>query len=115
MPLTFSRRFPPIQVRALISYFRLSSHELSEYVCSHFYDHLCAATTGFLHAQNISDNHPAVEILCDMEITAYYVDKNSSVYILRLARCIILDILRWADMLNSCLKVCAPYLLWIFF
>jgi hypothetical protein len=71
------------------------------------YDHLCAATTDFLYAQNISDDHPAVEILRDLEITAYYVDENSSGY--NLARRIIQVILRWADMLNCRLKVDMPY------
>ena len=83
-----------------------SSHdELSDYVYSHFYDHLCAATTVFLYAQNISDDHPAVEILHDLESTVYY---NLPV---RLARCIIQAILMWANMLNYRLEVGAPALL----
>ena len=92
-----------------------SSHELSDYVYSHFYDHLSAATTVFLYEQNISDDHPAVEILHDLETTAYFVDENWSVYILRLARLIIQAILRWADMLNYRLKVGALYVLWFHF
>jgi len=52
------------------------------------------------YAQNIPDDHPAVEFLVDLETTAYYVDKNSSGYIRRLARCIIEAILRWAYMLD---------------
>ena len=69
-------------------------------------DHLYAATTVFLHAQNISDDHPAVEILHDLETIACYNLLG------RLARCIIQAILRWADMLNCRLKVGAPYVLW---
>ena len=68
----------------------------------------------FLYAQNISDDHPAVQFLHDLETTAYCVDKNSSGYILRLAQCIIQAILRWANKLdlNCRLKVGAPYVLW---
>ena len=62
----------------------------------------------FLYSLNISDDHPAVEFLRGLENTAYYVDKNSSCYILRLARCIIQVILRWANMLNGRLQVGAP-------
>ena len=40
-----------------------------------------------------------MEILHDLETTAYDVEENSPGYILRLARCIIQAILRWADML----------------
>ena len=54
---------------------------------------------------NISDDHPAVEILRDLENTAYYIYKNLSGYIFRLARCIIQTVLRWANMLNSGLEV----------
>jgi hypothetical protein len=53
--------------------------------------------------QNISDDHPAVEFLNDLETTAYYVDENSSGYIL--VRRIIHPILRWANLLNCRLKV----------
>jgi len=84
--------------------FDIQSHDLSDYVNFHFYGHLCAATTIFLYARNISDDHPAVEILHDLETTAYYVDKNSSDFVLMLARCIIRAILRWTNMLNCCLK-----------
>jgi hypothetical protein len=76
-----------------------SSHELSDYVNLHFYNHLCAATAVFPSAQNISDVHPAAKFLHDLETTAYYVDDNLSGYILKLARCIIQAILRWANML----------------
>jgi hypothetical protein len=69
----------------------------------------------FLYAQKISDDHPAVEILHDLETTAYYVDNNPSGHILRLARCIIQAILRWTDMLNCRLKIGAPYVLWFHF
>jgi hypothetical protein len=65
----------------------------------------------FLHAQNISDDHPAVEFLHELESTAYFVDKNLSGYIL--ARCIIQAILGWANMLN-CLNVGALYVLLFF-
>ena len=87
-----------------------SSNDLSDYVNFHFYNHLCAATTVFLSAQNISDDHPAVEILHGLETTTYCLNENSSGYVLRLARCIIQAILGWANMLNGRLKV-APYVL----
>jgi len=84
----------------------LQSHDLSQYVHLHFYNHLCAATTVFLSGQNISGDHPAVEILHDLETMAYhdYVNEKSSDYILNLAQCIITAILRWANMLNCHLK-----------
>ena len=84
LPLTFSRRS---SVYFELSFFKISrsSHELSDYVNFHFSDHLSAATTGFLYAQNI-DDHPAVEFLHDLETRTYYVDENLSGYIL--ARCI---------------------------
>ena len=47
--------------------------------------------------QNISDNHPALEILHDLENTAYYVDKTSGNI---LAQHIIQAILRWAEMMK---------------
>ena len=40
----------------------------------------------FFFIQNISTTHLAIEILHDLGTTVYYVDKNSSGYIL--ARCI---------------------------
>ena len=86
-----------------------------DYVCSHFYDHLCAATAVFLCAQNISDNHPAVEFLHDLETTTYNVDKNLSGYIQLQAQHVILAILRWADMVICRLKVGAPYVVWFHF
>ena len=58
-----------------------------------------------VHARNISDDHPAVAILRDLETAVYYVDDSSSG---SLARCIIQVILRWVDMLNSHLKVVRP-------
>ena len=94
------------------SQFSRSSHDLSDYVNIYFYNHLCAATTVFLSAQNISDDHPAVEILRDLETTAYCVNENSSSYVLWLAGCIMQVTLRWANMLNCRLKVAAPYILW---
>ena len=59
---------------------------------------------GFLYAQNI-DDHPAVEILHDLETITYYVDENMSYWMAQVARDIIHAILRWADMLNCRLKV----------
>jgi hypothetical protein len=53
----------------------------------------------------MSDDHPALEILHDLETTAYYVDINSAGYIHTLARCIIKAILRWENMHNGRLKV----------
>jgi hypothetical protein len=70
---------------------------------------------GFLYTQKISDDHVVVEILHDLETTAYYVDENSPGFVLMLARCIIRAILRWANMLNCHLKVGAPYVLWYHF
>ena len=60
---------------------------------------------GYLNVQNISDDHPSVEILHHLENWAYSVGENMSVYIVRLARCIIQTILRWANKLNGRLKV----------
>ena len=68
------------------------------------YSHHC-----FFCAQNISDDHPAVAILHDLETTTYYVDKNSSDSSYMLARTIIQTILKWTNMLNSRLKVGALY------
>ena len=93
-----------------------SSDELSDYVSPHFYNHLCAATTVFLSAQNISDDHPAIKFLHDLETTPYYVDESLSDYNLKLARCIIQAILKWA---NSHLRTVggaySPYVLWFHF
>ena len=110
MPLTLRCRFSANLNFRFLKFWR-SSHDLSEYVYYHFYDHLCAATTIFLSARNITDDHPALEILHDMETTAYFVDENSSA----LRRHIIQVILRWLSMLNSHLKVGAPYVLWFHF
>ena len=63
-----------------------------------------------VHAQNISDDHPAVEFLHDLEAIAYYVDNSLSGRGRRLTGRIIKDILRWADMLNSHLEVVRPSL-----
>jgi hypothetical protein len=95
--------FPPILGFHFFNY-DVSSPEVFEYVYLHFYDHLCAATSGFLHVRNIPDDHPAVEILHDLETTAYHVDESLSGYIIM--RRIIQAILKWADMLNCRLKVC---------
>ena len=65
-----------------------------------------------VHARNI-DDHPAVEILHDLETKTYYVDDGRLSG--RLARCIIRSILYWTDMLNCRLKVGAPYVLWLHF
>ena len=64
-----------------------------------------------LCGQNISDDHPAEQILHDLESTAYYVGENSLSYIRKLARGIIHVILRWAEMHCCRLKVGAPYVL----
>jgi hypothetical protein len=55
-----------------------------ESICSYVYSpsHFSEATTVFFYQQNISDNHPAVEILRNLENTAHYVDKNLSGYVL---------------------------------
>ena len=66
----------------------------------------------FLHGQNISDDHPAVEILHDLETTSYYVDENLPFYTVKLANRIIHVVLRWADMLNYRLEVGVPYVMW---
>ena len=72
------------------------------------YYHLRAATRDFLNAQNISDDHPAVEFLRDLEATAYYLDKKLLGQKLSLARPTFLAILKWADILHCLLKVGAP-------
>ena len=89
-----------------------SSHDVSEYITNHFYDHLCKATTGFLDGQNASDDHPALELLHYLETTAY---KNLSRS--KLGQHVIYSILRWENMLNCrpSLEVDAPYLLWFHF
>ena len=115
MPLTLNRR-SSAQFELSFSQFWHSSNELSDYVDIHFYDHLCAATTVFLYAQNISDDHPAVEILHDLETAAYssyYVGKNLSGDIL--ARRIIQAIFKWTNMLKCRLKVGARDVLWFSF
>ena len=61
----------------------------------------------FLYAQNISDDHPAVEILHDLEATAYYGEYSGYT----LGRHFIRAILKWANMLKYRLKVGAPYVL----
>ena len=73
---------------------------------------LCEATTVFLNAQNISGDHPALEILHDLETITYYIDESLSD---RLSRHIVQDILRWANMQNCSVKVGAPYILWCHF
>ena len=92
-----------------------SSHDLADYVKYHFYEHLCAATPVYYYLQNISDEHPALEILHDLETTAYRVDESlSDASASRLARCIIQDILRWTNILDCHLKVGVPYVLCFF-
>ena len=98
--------FPPNLTFHFLN-FDVSSHEVFEYVYLHFYDHLCAATSIFLHGGSIPDDHPAVEVLRDLETTAYHVDENVTGYIIM--RRIIQAILKWADMLNCRLKVGTPY------
>ena len=78
------------------------------YIDSHFYDHLCAA---FPYDQNISDDHPSIDFLRDLETIVYSVEENSSGYILARRTSAIRAILRWADMMNSRLRVGAPYVL----
>ena len=97
----------------LVYYFCRSSRDLVDYYIDlHFYGHLCAATTVFLDAQDISDEHPAIEILHDLETLTYSVDKDSPFFIFMQAQHIIIHvILRWADMLNCHLKVGVPYVL----
>ena len=58
-----------------------------------------------VHARNISDDHPAVEFLHDLETIAYYVDESLSGSGRLMTGRIIKDILRWADMLISHLEV----------
>ena len=64
----------------------------------------------FLYERIISDDHPALKILHDLETTAYYVGSSSSSS--WLSRFIIQSILRWADTLTpswDChLKVVRP-------
>ena len=81
---------------------------------SHFYSHLCAATAALVYAQNISNDHPAVEIFQDLETRTYYVQNLTG----HLEQRIIHTILKWATnvlCLNSRMKVGAPNLLPFFF
>ena len=94
------------------SQFWRSGSDLVNYVDRHFCGHLYATTTVFLHAQNISEDHPALEILHDLETTSFSVDKNLSFSTLEMAQRIIHVILRWTDMLNCRLKVGVAYVLW---
>ena len=41
-----------------------------EYV-DHFYNHLCKATADFLYGQNISGEHPSLELFHYLETTVY--------------------------------------------
>jgi len=70
-------------------------HDLSDYIVCHFYDHLCKATTDFLYEQNISDEHPASELLHFLETTAY---NNLSRF--NLGRPVMYSILQWENMLD---------------
>ena len=56
-----------------------------------------------LYTRNISDDHPVVQILHDLETKAYHVDENIPGHID--ARYFIKIVLGWADMLNCRLKV----------
>ena len=58
---------------------------------SHFYSHLCAATAALVYAQNISNDHPAVEIFHDLETRTYYVQNLTG----HLEQRIIHTILKW--------------------
>ena len=94
MPSTLTRKFPH-NLSFLFLKCDASSHKLSPYVLEYFYDHLCKATTDFLYEQNISDEHPALELLHYMETTAY---NNLSGFIL--GQHLMYSILRWENMLN---------------
>jgi hypothetical protein len=61
--------------------------------------HLCEAITGAV-AQNFSNDHPAVEILHDLETVTYYVDENLSGDSDILVHHIIHSILEWENMLR---------------
>jgi hypothetical protein len=78
---------------------------------------LYAVTTDFLNAQNISDDHPAVAFLRDLEATAlaYYPDENLLRQKIHLAILIFHAVLRSANNLKYRLKVGAPYVLWFNF
>ena len=69
----------------------------------------------FFNAQNISNDHPAVEFLRDLEATPYYFDENFLGRKIHLAQHIFQAILRWANKLKCHLKVSAPYVLWFYF
>lgn len=88
------------------------SYDLPLYARSNLYDHLCAATPILLCGRSIPGDHPTTEILNDLESASYNVNANWSRSHYNLARWIIRAVLRWADMLNSRLKVNTPYILW---
>ena len=69
----------------------------------------------FLNVQNIPNDHPAVEVLRDLEATAYYYNRNLLGERISLVNYTFEAILRWANMLKCRLKVGAPYVLWFHF
>ena len=111
MPSTLTRKFPH-NLSFLFLKCDASSHKLSAYVVEYFYDHLCKATTDILSGQNISDEHPALELLHYLETIAY--NKFSG---FNLGQRFMYSVLRWENVLNSrpSLKVDVPYLLRIHF
>ena len=72
----------------------------------------------FFNAWDICVGRPALELFHDLETTVYYVDESSESSC-RLARCIIEDILKWADRMKCHLEltceVGALYVLWFHF
>ena len=107
MPSTLTRKFPH-NLSFLFLKCDASSHKLSAYVVEYFYDHLCKATTDFVYGQNISDEHPALELILYLETTAYNILSG-----LKLGQHVMFSILRWENKLNCRpnLEVDAPYLL----
>ena len=59
----------------------------------------------FLYPQYISNDHPAMDFLHNLETKSYYVDKDSLG--VTLGGCIMKAILRWANMLKCHMKVCS--------
>ncbi|KAF8816521.1 hypothetical protein BYT27DRAFT_7182095 [Phlegmacium glaucopus] len=83
----------------------LQSYDLVTYVHRNLYDHLYAATKDFLSGENIPGDHPAVQLFNNLDgITCVHQSHFKS----SLAAYTIRSILKWADMLNRCLKVTVP-------
>ncbi|KAF8816488.1 hypothetical protein BYT27DRAFT_7182040 [Phlegmacium glaucopus] len=72
-----------------------SSDELLEYARSNLYQHLCDATKDLLSG-NIPSDHPAVQLLNNLDTTTYCYAHQSH-FKSSLAACTIRSILRWAD------------------